>query len=559
MITDYMEDLEITNPFSHLKPWQKTPYEKQHGRNIYKNNNGKYFIEKRKNNVRTHYGTYDTFQEAVEARDELIRNGWVKDENLILEEKTKRYYVNVHNDKTHYNIAKGNKFYGCTSTLEEALWYRDICREHNWQYDKKPFEMDLKTNNPYIENGLDYPVPKRLIMLPKAPKLKGCIHIPSPQSNQVKLGKEHYGSYPTFEMAYYVKQELNKCGWDKGQLDRIVDDYPVWYTWLMNFWKFIISDGDAWLVSLTPRNTGYDTLERIRFRKVEDALWERDLLVKYGFDEELVCECADDEKNPYYDMTIPPYPQRKVRRIKDREPRTELFNTLFTLIQEEPNLSQEEYCEMAGITSANLRIIFKNEYDTDWAEFKTICESGEDPNEVLEQKPLIYKPDLTIHYENTNYVSYHKREKSPYLIYHRNKVTQQSEYFGAYPTRELADKISNDLQKCNWDKSKLKSIQAKHGWKSVVNSKRWVYPHYYTSKKTGEKYVSHYMVRKKNIGYFGTYQDKRVADIVRDCMVMNDWDRSKFEAAKSFAYNVIDLGGDYEGYQGYRLWGLSFL
>ena len=64
MITDYMEDLEIENPFSHLKPWQKTPYEKQHGRNIYKNNNGKYFIEKRKNNVRTHYGTYDTFQEA---------------------------------------------------------------------------------------------------------------------------------------------------------------------------------------------------------------------------------------------------------------------------------------------------------------------------------------------------------------------------------------------------------------------------------------------------------------------------------------------------------------
>ena len=33
MITDYMEDLEVENPFSHLKPWQKTPYEKAHGRN----------------------------------------------------------------------------------------------------------------------------------------------------------------------------------------------------------------------------------------------------------------------------------------------------------------------------------------------------------------------------------------------------------------------------------------------------------------------------------------------------------------------------------------------
>jgi len=74
----------------------------------------------------------------------------------------------------------------------------------------------------------------------------------------------------------------------------------------------------------------------------------------------------------------------------------------------------------------------------------------------------------------------------------------------------------------------------------VVNSKRWVYPHYYTSKKTGEKYVSHYMVRKKNIGYFGTYKDKRVAEIVRDLMIECDWDKDQLEAAKSFAYYCID-------------------
>lgn len=559
MITDYMEDLEITNPFSHLKPWQKTPYEKQHGRNIYKNNNGKYFIEKRKNNVKTHYGTYDTFQEAVEARDELIRNGWVKDEALNLKQKTKQYYRNVHKDITHYNITKGNKFYGCTSTLEEALWYRDICREHNWQYDKKPYELDLKTNNPYIENGLDYPVPKRLVMPPKAPKLKGCIHIPSPQSNQVKLGKEHYGSYPTYEMAYYVKQELNKCGWDKSKLDEIVDNYPIWYTWLMNLYKFVFPKYNGWCVSITPKHSQDDKLEHLYFRRLEDALWERDLLLKYDWNEELVCECADDEQNPYYDMELPPYPQRKIRNLSERKDRTGLFNTLFTLIQEEPNLSQEDYAKLAGTSGMNIRNILVNEYDSSWSEFKLLCESGENPNDVLVQKPKIYKPDLTRHYKNTNYVSYHKREKSPYLIYHRNKVTQQSEYFGAYPTRELANKISNDLQKCNWDKSKLKEIQAKHGWKSVVNSKRWVYPHYYTSKKTGEKYVSHYMVRKKNIGYFGTYKDKRVADLVRDCCIMNDWDKDKFPMVKSFAYNVIDLGGVYEGYQGYRLWGLSFL
>ena len=559
MITDYREDLDFNNPFSHLKPWQKTPYEKQHGRNIYKNSQGKYFIEKRKDNVRTYYGVFDTFPEAVEARDELIRNGWVKDEAITLEQKTKKYYRNVHKDETHFNISKSNKFYGCTSTLEEALWYRDMCKEHNWNFNKKAYDLDLITGNPYLENGLDYPVPKRLIIPPKAPRIKGNISVQSAQSNQVRLGKDYFGAYPTYEMAWYVKQELNKCNWDKSKLPEIVDNYPVWYTWLMNFYKFVFPKYEGWCVSITPKHSQEDKLEHLYFRRLEDALWERDLLLKYDWDEELVCECANDADNPYYDMVLPPYPQRKIRNISDMKDRTELFDTLFTLIQEEPNLSQDEYGKLAGVTGMNIRNILVNEFDSSWSEFKTLCESGEHPNDVLVQKERIYQPDLTIHYENTNYVSYHKREKSPYLIYHRNKETQQSEYFGAYPTRELADKISNDLQKCNWDKSKLKSIQAKHGWTSVVNSKRWVYPHYYTSKKTGEKYVSHYMVRKKNIGYFGTYKDKRVADLVRDCCIMNDWDKSKFPMVKSFAYEVIDREGDYEGYQGYRLWGLSFL
>ena len=94
MISDYMQDLEIINPFSHLKPWQKTPYEKAHGKNIYKNTNGRYFIEKTINKETIRQGTYDTFQEALEARDELIRNGWVKIPSL--EEKQAEYYKHIY-------------------------------------------------------------------------------------------------------------------------------------------------------------------------------------------------------------------------------------------------------------------------------------------------------------------------------------------------------------------------------------------------------------------------------------------------------------------------------
>ena len=540
MISNYMRDLEITNPFSHLKPWQKTPYEKAHGKNIYKTSQGKYKIEKVKNKEVIVYGKYDTFAEAVEARDELIKNGWVLDETIQLKQEQQKYYQNIYLKTRHYTIHKKDKFYGSTDTIEKALYYRDICKEHNWEYDKKPIELDLTTDNPYLEDGLKYPVPGRLELPPEKPKDKGYITRPSPQSNQVRLSHTYFGAYPTYEMAYYVMQELRKCDWDKNQLDRIVEEYPVWYTWLMNFYKYIQPRYNGWVVIITPKHSKEDKLDHIYFYRLEDALWERDLLVKYGYDEDLLVECADDEKNPYYDMELPPYPERKIRNISDRKDRTDLFNTLFNIIQEDPNLSQEDYAQMAGTTAMNIRNILKNEYDSDWAEFKTLCESGENPNEVLVQKPKIYMPDLEIKYENTNYVSYHKREKSPYLIYHRNKVTQQSEYFGAYPTRELANKISNDLQACNWDKSKLKEIQARHGWQSKVHSKRWVYPQYYTSRKTGERYVTNYTVRRKSIGYFGTYKDKRVAELVRDQLVEYGWEKDKLSEYQEYAYFVID-------------------
>jgi len=535
MISDYMENLTY-EPLN----LGRTIYNKY----IYKLNN-KYSVRKSINGKSEHYGTYDTFEEARKIRDKLMANDWNKEciQDLLDEKaKVKNYYKHIRVNNNRYYAIEGpdHKYKGQVKTIEEALYFRDIIFENNIT-DAKPKDYDLTTDNPYLKYGLEVPLPERLILNYEPTKYgTGHIEEKGPQSYHVWYGSTYFYACPTFEMAYYVKQELNKCGWDKGQLDRIVDEYPVWYTWLNNFWKFIIPDGDAWLVSLTPRNTGYDTLERIRFRKVEDALWERDLLVKYGFDEELVCECADDEKNPYYNMTIPPYPQRKVRRIKDRVPRTELFNTLFTLIQEEPNLSQEEYCEMAGITSVNLRNIFTREYDTSWAEFKTICESGEDPNEVLEQKPLIYKPDLSIHRDTTNIAVYEKLKNK--FVVSRWK-DNRNHYYGAYPTRELAEKIVKDLRKVDWDKTKLKEIQAKHDWQSVINSKRWVYPQKYNSKKNGvtiHGYSVRHKDKNKRMINYGYYKDKRVAELVRDLLILADWDKSQLDKIKSLAYYYID-------------------
>ena len=553
MISDYMEDLTY-EPIN----FGRTSYNKY----IYKLNN-KYHVRKSINGKTEYFGRYDTFEEARKIRDKLMAFNWNKSciQDLLDEkDKVKNYYKHIRKNHRYYAVSgPKDKYMGQAKTIEEALYYRDILFENNIT-EARPKDFDLITDNPYLKYGLEVPVPERLIInLERTSYGTGHIEKKGPQSYHVWYGSTYYYACPTYEMAYYVREKLNECNWDKSQLGRIVDEYPVWYTWLNNFYKYIIPDGDAWLVSLTPRNTGYDCLERIRFRKVEDALWERDLLVKYGFDEELVCECANDEDNPYYDMVIPPYPQRKIRRIKDREPRTELFNTLFTLIQENPELSQEEYCELAGTNSVNLRNIFRKEYDTTWAEFKLLCEGGEHPNDVLEQKPIIYKPDLTLHRDTTN-IAVYERLKNKYVV--TRWKDNRNHYYGAYPTRELAEKIVKDLRKVDWDKSQLKKIQAKHDWQSIINSKRWVYPQKYNSKKEGVKIVG-YSVRHKNKAKkminFGFYKDKRVADLVRDCMIECDWDKTKLEAAKTFAHQVIDREGDYEGYQGYRLWGLSFL
>ena len=118
----------------------------------------------------------------------------------------------------------------------------------------------------------------------------------------------------------------------------------------------------------------------------------------------------------------------------------------------------------------------------------------------------------------------------------------RNHYYGAYPTKELAERIIKDLEKCGWDKSKLKEIQARNGHVSMVGSKRWVYANKYPTKK-GKK-ISSYSVRHKNkdkrMVNFGSYKDKRVAELVRDQLILCDWDKSQLDDIKSFAYYVID-------------------
>ena len=519
IISEMMSNVIVEQP---VKGSQKTLYEKAFGKYIHKTPHSTYTICKNIKGQMKAFGTYKTFQEACKIRDTLIARDWEPLPKTD-EDKQKEYYIRIGRSHNRYRVRWVDGYMGTVNTIEEALYYRDIVTEHQGKCGK-PEEYDLITNNPYLEHGLEYPVPERLILKPKETDYgTGYIMAKGPQSYHLWYGDKYYCACRTYEQAYYVKQEMNKVDWDTDKLDEILDNYPVWYTWLMNFWQYVNPhpDGKRWLVTITPKNNPDNALEKLMFSKVEDALWERDLLLKYDYDEELLVEAADDSLNPYYNMTIPPYPQRKVRRIVEREPRTKLFNDMKQCILD-GCVNQEEIAKACGTTPMTIRGILRREYDSTWKEFLAIVARGEDPNQVLEQKPIIYKPNLDYIPPNNNYVQFNEHRKSKYSVCYRE------EYFGSYPTRELANKISNDLQKIGWDKTRLEEIQLKHGHKTVKNSKRWVYPNTYTSKKTGKTRTLSYSVRKKDkqrrIHNYGSYKDYEVAARVRDLLIEHDWE-----------------------------------
>ena len=394
-----------------------------------------------------------------------------------------------------------------------------------------------------MKEGLKYPLPERLKH--KEKKGSGHIIVKGPQSYSVNYGKydRYVCSCRTYEQAYYVKQEMHKVGWDKTQLQRILDDYPIWYTWLMNFWKYV-NPGDPrgkarWNVIITPKRSKEGKLEKITFSKVEDALWERDLLIKYNYDEELLVECADDSQNPYYDMDLPPYPQRKVRHIRERADRTELFNGMKRLILEGVK-TQDEISENLDTTSTTIRLILQREFDSSWKEFMEIVERGDDPNLVLEQKPIIYNPNLDYIRPNKNYVQANGRESGC-----KYSINYKGTFYGSYPTREMANKISNDLQKEGWDKSKLREIQLRNGHHPVKNSRRWVYENTYKSKKTGEVKIYNYCIRKKGkdkkMQTYGTYKRFDVAERIRDLLIENDWNKESLHMIQEQVKNEFGL------------------
>ena len=519
-------------------------------KHIYKLGN-RFRVEKSINGERKVFKTFSNITDAIKYRDKLIANNW---EDLPLtpeemyEQNHKEYYmglIRTYNGRRYQvNNCKG-EYLATIPTIEEALYYRDQYYTYNKNDAPRPSTLDLTTNNWYINEGLEYPIPERLIPFKNSTYGEGRIVKKGEFSYAIEYGKKetcYICSCRTYEQAYYVKQEMNKCGWDRTQLQRILDDYPIWYTRLMELYRYVNIDshyqknhkGEIKYIIQIPRQfleEGKQIGTYTGYSHLEDALYERDFLVAHDWDYDALVECIDDTKNPYYDMELPPYPQRKILNLKERDYHEKELTQIYELINEDSKLTQEEICEIVGVGEVTLRNWLKKFWNTNYAEFINISLNGENPITVLEKVPLIYDPDLSrpkpanfkgyIHYSSMD-------KRSPY------KVVKDGIRYGSYFNKKQARKAVKLLEACDWDKSKVSEIQEKVGWKPLPKRGN-IYPNpgnYGWS-------IRHKNPNTRKMINYGSYKDYDLAVMVRDMLIINDWNKDEYPSIRSLAEDVL--------------------
>ena len=353
---------------------------------------------------------------------------------------------------------------------------------------------------------------------------KGSIYKNGNEVYVISRGDTYYCSCRTYEQAFYVREELNKCDWDKKELPRILDEYPIYYTDLLEFYRYITINNSSnykWCISIPSRFSDNGVTQQIRCSNIEDALFERDFLLANDWDYELLVYCINDLENPYYDIELPPYPERTIRNVSFQKTHEEEFEIINKLLDVDMDIPQYQICRVLGVSDMTVRNWLKS-YGTNWEDYKKLYASGTRPLSVLKLKRHIYKPDLSKgeHKNFKGYVHYERKRsrRNPYSI------VKNRRRFGQYPTREFAEKIVKELIKCNWDKKKLKSIWAKYGYTPFKN-KNYVY----------ENRNGTFSVRKKvndKLFTFGTYTDYDIACCVRDAFMKCNWDTSNIDSVR---------------------------
>ena len=497
-------------------------------KHIYKRPNG-FAVTKYINGENRFFRLCDTLDEAIDYRNRLIANDWKQlplTEEELLEKNTKKYYKRIQKPskgRKYHIYNKNNKYLGACPTIEESLYYRDLFYDTPLEEVKKPKDLDLTKNNKYITEGLKYPLPERL-KFEETNYGKGSLFKKGNESYQIQYNGKHICNCRTYEQAHYIRQEMIKRNWDTNQLQEVLDSYPEYYTYLMEFYRYIQyrkdykERGDEKYSITIPAKYLEEgkKLELINgYSNLEDALYERDFLVANNWNYDLLIDCIDDNQNPYYDMELPPFPERKIRNISERNYHEKELNIVRELILQD--YTQSEIAKELGVTDVTIRLWLKNFWNSSFNEFKTITLAGDNPLEVLEKQKLIYQPDLSrskpSNFKGYIHVNSRSSKRSPY------QVIKDNIRYGQYPTKKMAKEVVKKLIACNWDKKQLQAIQKEVGYEPVT-TRNFVYPY--------GKYawqIRHRDKNKKTIS-FGVYKNYSLACLIRDELIQNKWNKT---------------------------------
>lgn len=184
---------------------------------------GRYYILKTIQSEKRNLGSFDTLDEAIAARDEMIENNWGFDEstNVVGWRKEGKYgrHITYHNDA--YRVIKSingqQRIFGAFDNVEDARNLRDILVINNWdstKIDAKLFrnitaKSDLDRHF-YIRKERDKYIVSRVI------------------DGELK----YFGSYDTKEEAIAAREHLLVTNWETD--DEIDEEKIDEYIYLIN-------------------------------------------------------------------------------------------------------------------------------------------------------------------------------------------------------------------------------------------------------------------------------------------------------------------------------------
>lgn len=263
--------------------------------------NGEYFVFNYFNKKKKTFGPYETLKDAKIARLNLINNAWETDVHLktnkygkYIQKKQNLFYINKH-------INRENLYFGPYETVEEAINARDDLISKNWGKTKKEYNNSndtlyiLKSNNHYIItktfNGkpkyfgsyktLKEAIPARNKLIENnwegyKPK-KSTTNIEK-TNRGYEILKHHngntvyYGTYPTEEEAILARNLLRESNWDRSILGE--EDF---------YDEFINFDGEFFVIEKMVRHK-LKTFGKFNTR--EEAIEVRDKLIENNWQNE---------------------------------------------------------------------------------------------------------------------------------------------------------------------------------------------------------------------------------------------------------------------------------